>query len=136
MELIVAILAGICPDWWPWGRQRRWPRWPPIPIPIPIPLPRPEPGPDPSPIDGKPQPDPWIEGKPQPDPWIESKPRPDPWILIGGILCGAGGAVAWLAVGREFGDSGSILVPAVSGFLGGTTAGWAVDSVRNMIGGQ
>lgn len=41
--LILAILAGICPDWWP--RPRRWPRpwpWPPQPGPgNPIPLPDP-----------------------------------------------------------------------------------------------
>lgn len=107
MELIVAILAGICPDWWPFGPRRRlWPR--PIP---PIP-PRPDPG-DPPPI-------------------LPQAPGPDPWTALGGILCGAGGAIAWLAVGPEFRAEGSLLAPVIIGFLGGTAAGWAVDSARDL----
>jgi hypothetical protein len=126
MELIIAILAGICPDWWPWGRGKRprWRNWPPIPFPIP----EPRPGPDPSPMAGPVEPVPWRP--------TDARPVSDPWTLIGGIACGLGGAIAWVAVGREFGDDGSILVPAITGFLGGTTAGWAVDSVRDMMGSQ
>ena len=105
--LILAILAGICPDWWP---RPRWP-WPwPWPWPGPIRQPEPIPG-DPIPI---------------PDP-----PRPY-WPLLSGIVCGAGGGLAWLGLGAEFGRDGALLAPIAIGFLGGTAAGWALDSVRSL----
>jgi hypothetical protein len=112
MELIIAILAGICPDWWP--RRPHWPGRPPIWWPWPPPPPPVGPG--------------------DPDPILPGRPRPEPWTLISGILCGVGGAIAWLVVGREFGGDGSFLLPAVTGFLGGTTAGWLVDSARDLTG--
>ena len=107
MELIVAIIAGICPDWWPrWPkRPPKWWWWRPPPPP----------------------------GPGDPDPILEQiKPQPDPWTGLGGLLCGVGGAIAWVVLGREFGGDGSLLAPVVIGFLGGTTMGWLVDSARDL----
>lgn len=109
MEIVVAFLAGICPDWWPfprWWRKKWWWPWPP-------PGPRPDEG-------------------PLPEPW---GPLPDPWSLIGGLLAGAGGAVSWVVLGGDFGREG-LLAPVVLGFLGGVATSWLVDAAGSLGGSR
>ena len=106
--MIVAILAGICPDLWRW-------HWRPPPFPFPIP---------PDPII---PPDPVIP----PDP---IKPPPDePWPIIGGIVGGVGGAIAWIALGADYAQPGSLVAPLVLGLLGGTAALWLLDCVASLV---
>lgn len=105
--LIVAGLAGICPDWWPWGPRRFREREGPI-----VTLPDPPPG--------------------GPDPLPPGVGRWGAWTSVSGLLCGAGGVAAWLALGPGLGGDNSLFAPVVTGFLGGTTAGWLVGSVRDL----
>lgn len=69
---------------------------------------------------------------PKPDDPRPNGPLPDPWVLVGGLLAGAGGALAWIALGDSFAGEGRLLPPVVLGFLGGIAAVWLVDSVRNL----
>ncbi|HEX8365171.1 MAG TPA: hypothetical protein VF603_07805 [Allosphingosinicella sp.] len=108
MEIVVAFLAGLCPDWWPfprWWRKKWWWPWPPPPPPL------------------------RDEGSPHPEPW---RPGPEPWDFVGGLISGAGGAVAWVVIGPDLGREGSLLAPVVLGFLGGVAASWLVDAVGSL----
>jgi len=108
MEIIVAMLAGICPICWPpiprWWYHETQSFIPPLPKP----------------------------GDPRPNESIVMGPVPDPWLLILGLLAGIGGAVVWIVLGDEFGRDGALLPPVVIGFLGGAVTGWAVNSARNL----
>jgi hypothetical protein len=104
--MTIAILAGICPDLWRW-RWKPPPRIPPNPI---IP------------------PDPIIP----PNPITPPTPG-DPWPIIGGIVGGVGGAIAWISLGAEFAQPGSLLAPVVLGVLGGAAALWLFDNAANLI---
>lgn len=105
MEIVVAFLAGICPDWWPFPRwwKKKW-RWPPPPPP------RPDEG-------------------PSPELW---GPHPEPWDFLGGLISGAGGAIAWVVIGSEFGRESGLWGPVVLGFLGGVATSWLVDAAGSL----
>ena len=112
MEVIIAILAGVCairwppiPRWWYWDTQSFFP-----------PPPKP--------------------GDPRPTESAAKGPSPEPWMLITGVLAGVGGAVAWVVLGDRFGADGALLPPVVLGLLGGAVTGWAVDSIRNLTGSR
>jgi 6-phosphogluconolactonase len=56
-----------------------------------------------------------------------------PWPIIGGIVGGAGGAAAWLALGVDYAQGASLLPPLVLGLLGGTAVLWLVEGVSALI---
>ena len=90
MSLIIAILAGICPDWWP----RRWP---------------------PRPGGGGPQPDPWrfvggIAG---------AVGGGLAWTTLGASYGNDGGLTAPVIIGLLGGTAALWLVDAIVGGMGG-----------------